>query len=205
MAARRVLVPSAVLALALVLFFWRDCGGHAVVELSDDVQECASNLRRIYAGLGLYARRQSEHPAPQESGVRFLGALIASGALEDTPENRACLTCPGPGAEAVREGVDYRALETLTAADSAYAARDMAAFPLGKFPSGGSELEPLVACDNAHGLNHDGCMNVLYSDGSVVTISLAQELERGHLPAGAATIPVGKDSPIADLKKLTTE
>ena len=201
MPARRILVPLVVVALAAALYFWRGFGGAPIVDLSGDVSACAANLRQIHAGLLRYALREKH--APTESGVRLLGALFASGALE--PANRAYLSCPGPGAAAVPEKVDYRYLEALTGADSAYAARDNVAFPLAKFPSGGAELEPLVACDNAHGLNHDGCMNVLYSDGSVVTLFLAEEIERGLLPAGATTIPIGKDSPILDLCKLTTD
>ena len=200
MAARRVLVPLVVLAFAVFLWFWRGCSHDVRPPLPADIDRCAENLRAIYAGLITYRERTGH--APEESGVAFLGALIASGVWEDTPENRARLTCPGPGAAAVREDVDYKTLAGLTGADSAYAARDTKAFPLAKFPSGGVELEPLVACDNARGPNHAGSMNVLYSDGSVVVLVFAQEIERGTLPAGAHTIAVGKDSPVEDLRKL---
>lgn len=203
MPARRVLVPLVVVLLAALLYFWRGFGGAPIVDLSSDVNECCANLRQIYTGLVLYGLREKH--APTEAGVRFLGVLIASDVLEDTPTNRAFLTCPGADAEAVPEDVDYRNLAALTGVAPAYAARDTRAFPLAKFPSGGAELEPLVACDNARGLNHDGCMNVLYSDGSVVTLFLKEEIERGHLPAGATTIPVGRDSPIPELRKLTLD
>jgi len=123
---RRVLVPLAVVALAAALFLWHGGGDDApVYDVPSDVAACAANLREIYGGLILYSVREKH--APPQSGVRFLGALLASGALEDTPANRARLTCPGKGAEAVRAGLDYRALDTLTEADSAYAARDMEA------------------------------------------------------------------------------
>ena len=203
MHARHVLVPLSVLAGAAAVVLWRGFGGAPIVDVSGDVSTCAANLRHIYTDMLLYsARHNTELRLPQESGVRLLAALVGA---EDAAADHAYLTCPGPGAEAVPKDVDYRSLETLTGAASAYAARDTVTFPLAKFPSGGSELEPLVACDNAHGLNHDGCMNVLYSDGSVVTLFLAEEIERGHLPAGATTIPVGKDSPIPDLRKLTPD
>jgi len=205
MRARQVVVLLLVAAVAAMLYRWRGCSEAPVVDLPSNVQECASNLSRIYAALVLYPERSPDERWPKESGVRFLAALIASGTLADTPENRALLTCPGPGAAPVPESVDYDALEKLTSADSAYAARDMTAFPLAKFPSGGAEIEPLVACDNEHGLNHDGCMNVLYSDGSVSTLFLDEEIERGNLPAGSKTIQVGRDSPIADLRKLTRD
>jgi hypothetical protein len=203
MPARRILVPLLVLGLAAAVYFWPGFRERPIVEVPDDVNFCATNLRQIYKWLFLQGIRE-KHP-PTHSGVALLGNLIASGAVEDTPANREYLTCPGPGAERVRKDVDFHALETLTGADSAYAARDVEAFPLAKFPSGGAGIEPLVACDNADGLNHAGCMNVLYSDGTVVTLLLAQEIERGHLPAGAKTIKVGRGSPIADLRKLTQD
>ncbi len=203
MHARHVLVPLSVLAGAAAVFFWRGCGAAPIVDLSGDVSACAANLRHIYTDLLLYSTRQhTEQRVPQQSGVRLLAALVASA---DVTADHAYLTCPGPDAEAVPKDVDYRNLESLTGAASAYAARDTVSFPLTKFPSGGSELEPLVACDNARGLNHDGCMNVLYSDGSVVTLFLEEEIERGLLPAGATTILVGRDSPIPDLRKLTPD
>jgi hypothetical protein len=201
MRARHVVVPLVVVGLAAALYLWRGWGDAPVVDMTRDVSACAANLRRIHAALVVYATRE-KHP-PAESGVRLLGLVFASGALQ--PSDSACLTCPGPGAATVPGDVDYAALEELTSADSAYAARNTAAFPLAKFPSGGAEIEPLVACDNEHGLNHDGCMNVLYSDGSVVTLFLGEEIEQGRLPAGATTIAVGKDSPIPDLCKLTRD
>jgi hypothetical protein len=191
MAARHVLVPLGVVGLALALFLWQD-DEEPIVAVTDDVQACALNLRAIHAALGAHDRVHGEVPA--ETGPAFLGALLASGALAD----RAALVCPGPGAEAV-SGPSGAA---LTSAGTGYAARDARAHPLAKFPAGGPELEPIAACDNARALNHVGCMNVLYSDGSVVTLTLEHELASGGLPSGATTIPVGPDSPHPDLSKL---
>ena len=139
------------------------------------------------------------------AGTAFLAELFASGVWVDTPENRARLTCPGPGAERVRADVDYARPATLGADDSAYAARDGVRFPLVKFPSGGAELEALVACDNAHAANHDGCTNLLYSDGSVVVLVDAELVARGRLAAGVPRLLVGPDSPLPELQKLTRE
>lgn len=200
---RRVVVVLLVVTVAAAIFLWPGYGERPIVDLASDVSKCAANLRQIYGGFVVHYSRTKE--LPKEAGVRFLASLVASGALEDTPAYRERLTCPGPGAEPVRKDVHYKELATLTGADSAYAGRDAVNFPLAKFPSGGSELEPLAACDNARGMNHDGCMNVLYSDGSVVTFSLADEIQRGRLPADAKTIPVGKDSPIPDLRKLSQD
>jgi hypothetical protein len=97
---------------------------------------------------------------------------------------------------------DYADLASLTAASSAYAGRDNAQAPLGDFPAGGDALEPLVACDDALGMNHAGVLNVLYSDGTVRTIELAREIERGTLPASTTNVPVGPGSPLVELRKL---
>jgi hypothetical protein len=199
---RQVLVPLAVVALALALWLWPGDDG-PVLDVSSDVEACSQNLRTIYAGLIEYEQRFGH--APEGSGIAFLAELIASGVWADTPENHARLTCPGPGAQPVRADVRYGESAALSAADSAYAARDMARSPLAKFPSGGAELEPLVACDNARALNHDGCMNLLRSDGSVVVLELARLIERGELPAGTRTIVVGPASPLSELTKLAGE
>jgi hypothetical protein len=192
MAARHVLVPLGVVAIALAILLWRDGEEAPVVDLPDDVRACASNLRAIHAALGEHVRDHGS--VPQVAGPALLGALLASGALADP----AVLACPGPGAEPVSgpSGAD------LSSAGTGYAARDARTHPLAKFPAGGAELEPVAACDNARGLNHDGCMNVLYSDGSVVTLTLAHEIASGRLAEGATTIPVGPLSTHPDLVKL---
>lgn len=179
---RQVVVPLAVLAVALLLWRWPFGASAPVVELDDDVQRCAERLRAIHAGLVEYERRTGH--APTQSGVAFLGELVASGVWEDTPASRARLACPGS-----RDA-------------TAYAARDAQRFPLAKFPSGGRELESIAACAGARGLNHAGCINLLQSDGSVRTLELAALIERGLLPPDATSIPVGPDSPVPELQKL---
>jgi len=197
---RQVLVPLGVLAVAIVLWRWPFGGPEPVVELESDVQLCAENLRVIHAALVEYERRTGH--APRGAGVAFLAELVASGVLEDTPASRARLTCPGPGSSAPRANARWSEPDSLGEGDTAYAARDAQRFPLAKFPSGGSELEPLVACDGARGLNHAGCINLLQSDGSVVTLELAALSARGLLAPGATTIQVGPDSPVPELRKL---
>lgn len=181
MPARRVVVPLLVLVLAAALWFWPEPGAEPVLDVTADTSACMSNLRRVYEGLLAY---QSQHGhAPTASGHAFLQALIAEHAFEDTPETRAYLVCPG----------------TRTP----YAARDTGAHPLGRFPSGGAELEPLAACDGGKRLPHAGCVNVLYSDGSVQSLVLEQELESGRGPAGTESLPIGPESPVPDLRKLS--
>jgi len=207
---RRLLIVLVVLALALWLALGRgEDEGEPVVELGRDVNECLANLRHVYAGFLRCAHDPASQalPAgerlPRRSGVAVLGALVAGGHL--SADERARLTCPGPGAARVDPAVDYRAVEALTGADSGYAVRDLVAFPLPRFPAGGSASEALAACDNARGLNHAGCMNVLYTDGSVRTFTLAQEIERGTLPPGTRTIPVGPGSPLPELRVLSPD
>ncbi len=200
MRVRRILVPALVLAFLLALYLWPDRGDDPRHHFGSDVEACKVNLQQIYAGLVLY-RARSGHP-PRGSGVPFFAELVASGVWEwqDTPTKRAALTCPGPGARPVPEGLDYRDLAALSPLDSAYAGRNTSEYPLLTFPARGDE--PLLCCDNALGMNHEGVMNVLYTDGSIVTLVLTQEIAAGRLPPDAQTIPVGKDSPIADLRKL---
>lgn len=199
-AKRQVVVPLVVLAVALVLWRWPFGANQPVVELAGDVQRCAENLRAIYAGLLTYERRTGH--APGGAGVAFLAELIRSGAWEDSPANHARLTCPGPASTPPRADARWSEPETLDEDDTAYAARDALRFPLAKFPSGGNELQPLVACDGARGPNHAGCINLLQSDGSVVTLELSALIARGLLPPGSQAIPVGPDSPVPELQKL---
>jgi hypothetical protein len=200
---RRVFVLLLVLGLAAGLYLWSPGSEDPVFDAPLSVRECAENLRAIHAGLLEYQRRHGS--LPERAGTAFLGALIADGVWLDTPGTRARLTCPGAHAEPVLADVDFRTPGALSLADSAYAVRDFAAHPLAKFPSGGAELEPLIGCDNARGSNHDGCTNLLYTDGSVKTFTLAQEIERGTLAPGAEAIPVGPDSPLPDLRKLLAD
>jgi len=162
-----------------------------------DVEECSARLREIHRALADLARERGWQPS--HSGVGLFAELVASGAWPDTAESRARLTCPGRNAAAQGEK-SFADLAALDEGHSAYAGRDLAAFPLPGFPTSGREI--LMACDNAGGMNHDGVMNALYADGSVKTFSLSAEIEGGALPAGAASIPVGPDSPIPDLRKL---
>lgn len=197
MSARRVLVPLGVLGLALALWFWPQRGDDPRHHFGDDVRQCTQNLRTIYAGLVKY--HELHGSVPQGSGAAFVLALLGD-ALPDDAEHRRALTCPGPGAQPMPAELD---LANVTADSSAYAGRDVARFPLAKFPAGGAELEPIASCDDAHGWNHERVVNVLYSDGSVVTLSLERLLEQGRVPAGTTALPVGAASPLEDLRKLS--
>lgn len=180
---RWILVPLLVLGLAAALWFWKPGVSLEDRLLAADTSECCGRLRQVYSGLVVYSTMNKRPPTG--AGQDFLQALITSGTWEDTPENRERFRCPSAG--------------------TPYAARDAVTHPLARFPSGGSELEPLAACDGGTRLAHAGCLNVLYSDGSVQTLLLEQEIERGRLPPDATTISIGPDSPIPELQKLVID
>jgi len=200
---QRRAIPIAVAALALALFWWTRPGDDRrgpYSEMDSDVQECTDNLLAIHDGLKAYHERFGHLPEP--SGVAFLAELVRSGVWENTPASVARLTCPGAHAQPVPAGTRYDRPETLTAASSAYAGPDVEHHPLPRFPAGGPELQALVACDNAHGSNHDGVSNVLYSDRSVRSFTLAQLRERGDVPETAVYLVIGPDSPLEDVRTL---
>jgi hypothetical protein len=180
MSARRA-VPWVVVLLGIGLYWWtrRGPGESAFPDVPSDVHVCKENLRAIYAGLREF--RNEKGAAPTQPGRAFFEELITSGLWEDTPANRGRLTCPGSGG---------------------YAGRDTREHPLAKFPSGGADIQTLIACDNASGLNHEGAMNMLQSDGTVITYQLEELIERLTLPAGTLNIPVGPDSPLESLRVL---
>ena len=201
---RKKVVPLGVAALVLGLFWWSSGSEQSPLhEVESDVRSCKENLRAIYTGLCTYRDRVGH--APEQGGVGFIAELIASGTWEDSPESRALLTCTGPGAIPVPPGTDYTNIESLSPEASAYTAVDTTRQPVTKFPSGGPEQRAIVACDNATGMNHEGILNVLYSDGSVKTFSLERLITQGILEPGTQTIPVGSESPLEELRALVAE
>jgi hypothetical protein len=190
-----------VLAAGAAIYWWtRPRSPSAVQELPSDLEQCRENLRAIYQGLLAFEAKTGR--APEGSGPAFLGELVSSEVFENTRSSVRRLTCPGPGAEPMADGTNFKDLASLGPKSSAYAARDTRAFPLAKFPSGGAELEPLVACDDARGMNHEGALNVLFSDGTVRTYEIARLVADGTLPPGTTTIVVGPGSPLPELQKL---
>lgn len=187
----------------LLLALLGACGGGADPrhDVSSDVTRCKERMRAIHDGLCRYGR---EHGGPpQASGVAFLAELLASGALGDPAESAEFLQCPGPGARAPDAPPDLTAPETLDGADSTYAVRDTEQHPLAAYPIG--PRVPILACDNSAGMNHEGVMNVLYGDGTVVTLELAKLIADGKVPAGTTNLAVGPDSPLEELRVLTPD
>ncbi len=194
----KIFAVAAVLGLAAYLFWPRK--NDLRHDVPSDVQTCKKNMAAIYKGW--VALKKQTGQLPQGPGPVMIAGLIANGIWEDTDAYREMMTCPGPDAHALPQAIDFTQTASLSNASSAYACRNQKDYPLARFPAGGANNEPILACDNANGMNHDGVMNVLYTDGSITTLHLDQEIERGRLPAGTTTFVVGKESPIEDLRKL---
>jgi len=197
----KALALVCVLVAALALFwFTRPRDSQGLPDMASDVAECQSNLRAIYAGLLELAKERGA--PPDGSGVAFFGQIVADGVWAGTRAELENLTCPGPGARPRSPDADFHLLGSLTPASSAYAGRDARAHPLATFPSGGPELQALVACDSAE--NHGGPVNVLFSDGSVRTYEPEPLVRQGRLAAGAPIV-VGPDSPLEELRALAPD
>ncbi len=190
--------------LSVLLVLLAACGSEGKSprqEFDSDVDACRANLTQIYDGLR--AMKSEQNREPKESGVRFFAELISSGMWEDTEETRRVLTCPGKNVPPVAAMPSFADLSAVSGADSTYAGRDNVGHPLERFPTSGSE--PLIACDNSHGMNHDGVMNVLYADGSIKTFQVEMLRERGKLGPEEAVIYVGPNSQVDDLRKLSLD
>lgn len=176
--------PLAFLLLAagvVALVYWRPGRGEDPrLDVTDDVRVCIERLRELHDALAAYEDLHGSLPAAE--GAPFLHALLTPELWEDTPENRARLCCPKGGT---------------------YAVRDLAAWPLARFPTGGNE--PLLACDNREGMNHGVVTNVLFADKTVRTLVLAREIEAGRVPDDTVVLRAGPASPLADLRKLRVD
>lgn len=193
------------LALLLVTFPIAGCGSSEspLHDVSSDVDACKENMRRIYDGLEELAGEG--RVLPDAPGAQLFATLVSEGVFPADAEHARILTCPGPGVGAraideVPEADRFADAALVTDLTSAYTVRDFEAHPLARFPSNGRE--PILCCDNHQGMNHDGVMNVLMADGSVVLIELAEEQAAGNLPEDATTIPVGPGSPIESLAMM---
>lgn len=199
-------VPFRVLLGALALTL-PACGGNTSAhDFSSDVEECKSNLRAIFSGLSVY--RHEKGRLPEEGGVAFFADLIASGVWENDPPKARILQCPGVPLESLSVAGTppedwFDDLEGVDGASSSYAGRDVENHPLASFPGPGTE--PIVACDNHDGTNHADVTNVLMSDGSIVSLELATEIELGNLPEGTERIVVGPDALLPELRKLSLD
>lgn len=189
---------------ALALLQWQSRSEMEVAIDSAEVTGCRKNLVEIYKGLMAYRSKNGE--MPRARGVRFLAAPVLEGVWMQSQASSNRLTCPAVpledlGTPAPRWDRWWVSPEAVDGSYSSYAGRDMVSFP-------SEELGPkdvLVACDNAHGPNHLDLTNVLLGDGVVRSLSLQQLIDEGVLPKGTKSIPVGPDSPVESLRKLSLD
>jgi len=170
------------------------------------VTGCAKNQTEIYKGMIAYQTKFGRLPKRENSGVRFLAILVASGTWENTKTSSEKLTCPGVDYSALAIGdlpmEDwYKDLELVDGEYSAYAGRDLQNFPLRKM--GGKDV--LVADDNDGGMNHRTTTNVLYGDGAVRGIEIFTLQEEGILDPEEDLLIVGPESPVEELQVLSLD
>jgi len=172
-----------------------------------EVTACRQNLSTIYQGLQMHDDKHGD--LPQYSGARFFTSLISRKVWENTKQNIDRLTCPGVKPSALaglrgREPAEYYSDPEMVDGDcTSYAGRDMENFPLRKFP--GSGTEALVADDNDGGMNHLTTTLCLFADGSVVAYEIVDLQEDGLLGPDENLLPVGPDSPVEALRKLSLD
>ncbi len=171
------------------------------------VTACEANMRGIYGNLMNYHQRFGN--LPQESGAKFIAAIISRKVMEGTAANSKRLTCPAVETSALTSLADrapgewYTDLDLVDGQSTAYAGRDMEHFPLRKFPGSGKEV--LVCDDNDPEMNHSNETVVLYADGSTGRYDLVTLEEQGVLEKDAPVLPVGPASPVEELRKVTLD
>lgn len=214
MRTRKILAPLRagftlieLLAVILIIGILATALTPMVIEALDqaEVTACSRNLQKIHGGILIYKTKYGK--LPRKSGVKYFAELYSMRALENTKTNAELLTCPG-----VDQGglsiADYpweewwTDLEMVDGSYSAYAGRDCKNHPLRKL----SGNEPLVCCDNDGSGNHSTATNVLYGDGSVQAFELMDLIEnQGILTEDDDYVPVGPDSPIEALQKISLD
>lgn len=171
------------------------------------VTACQANLREIYKGLLSYQNNFKRLPKKENTGVRFFGILIASHTWENSEMSALKLTCPGVDLGSL-DCSDlppeewFADIDLINGGYSAYAGRDTMSFPLRSLKSG---KEALVADDNDPEMNHRTATNVLFADGNVKGIQLFEMEEQGLIDSEAGYLPVGPDSPVEALQKLSLD
>jgi prepilin-type N-terminal cleavage/methylation domain-containing protein len=172
-----------------------------------NVTACKANMKSISEGLLLYHAKYKKMPT--ESGVGFFTSLISDKVWESTQTNAKSLTCPGVLTGALVGLIDLPPDEWYTQRDiidgsfSAYAGRNTNDYPIRKYPMSGKEA--LVADDNDPDGNHQTSTVVLWGDNSVREMELVELQKEGLLGDDEEWIPVGEESPVEALTKLSLD
>jgi prepilin-type N-terminal cleavage/methylation domain-containing protein len=172
------------------------------------VTACKANMSEIYKGLLIYKEKLDR--APNKNGAKFFAELVSAKIWENTKASAKKLTCPEVETSALaglaskpNEEEWFNDLESVDGSCSAYAGRNVAEYPLRKFP--GSGKDALVADDNDPDMNHSTTTVVLMADGTVETYEIAKLIESGVLGPDDEHLVVGPESPIDALTKLSLD
>lgn len=172
-----------------------------------NVTACKANMGAINQALLMYHMKYKR--MPRESGVGFFAALITDKAWESTPTNARRLTCPGVEIESLTgiAGIDeeewYIDRDLIDGSYSAYAGRNMQEYAFRKFPISGKQA--LVADDNDPDGNHRTATVILWGDGAAREWELVEAEQNGLIDREAEFIPVGPESPIEALQRLSLD
>lgn len=172
-----------------------------------NVTACKANLRDI--GQGLMEFHGKYRKWPPHGGVRFFASLLSGKVWETTESTAIKLTCPAVESGALVGIADlpedqwFADIEVVDGSYSSYAGRDVKEYPLRKFP--GSGKDALVADDNDGGGNHRTATVVLWGDLTVRELELVELQQEGLLSDVDEWIPVGPDSPVEALSKLSLD
>lgn len=180
---------------------------------------CEQNLAKIGVGFTNHAT-SNEGDWPNASGVKFFASLIARRTWEATPQNAKRLTCPGvswkklgpylDGETAIEEWFTRANFDNLDGSYSTYAAVDLkrAAGSMRKFPASGNVVIMADDNDTDDGTgNHETGTNMLMGNLSTRRLELLDLMDSGELAddESVRSIPVGPDSPIEMLQKLSLD
>ena len=162
------------------------------------------NLLDIYQGLLTYEAKFER--LPSESGVKFFAVLVSKGVWENTPQSNKKLTCPGVSIGSLSiDGLPptewFVDLDAVDGTYSAYAGRNNKEFPLRKI----SGKDAWIATDNDPQMNFNTTTLVLWGDGQVERIEIAELQDMGLLDREEDYFAVGPDSPMEELRKLSLD
>ncbi len=172
---------------------------------------CSKNLSNIYSLLIDYKGKRQHYPV--KSGPKFLLTPWTDKACEHSVQNRDYFFCPAVRmndphyvGNVMNAPVDtlWPNIDTITSADTNYAGRRRG--DPGVQMNFEKDTECIAADDNEQGSNHgDLDVNMLFGSGAVRQILYAKLEQEGILKKEDAWIPVGPESPVPGLDKLSKD
>jgi len=169
------------------------------------VVTCSTHLSDMGKEFFLWKGRHKDR-WPKESGIRFLLVLHRDGMIE----GKDCAVFLCPGTEDINwtpdnrdPGSTYDDWDDIDPMTISYAGRDAKNYPINK----NKENEEVIAADDNDGRNnHRYSTNILYADGSVITLDIDDDVRDAGIDLeGLDYVPVGPDSPVERLQKLLVD